>query len=257
MKINRILSGLMAVMLLLCAYLPAATAQDVSAQLTKGPWEMTMPGYGAAAYMSFFEDCTGSWYIGDWMEVDFLWSVYDCVYKDGTVETYMAISFIDEEGVYLWGYMNMPYQDNSYLLTASRTGLSLQDVNHSGYDLAGHSAQKSINLERVAEIPFEVHGWFNASSDQTGIICRDRIYPRPGPDDGKNEHSYEAPGQEIIIHSRALSMKGTERWWLCISGTIKAWGDYYELDHVWIREDYIDPFSYDFDLVPLDPQYGF
>lgn len=177
MKINRIASGLMAVLLLLCACLPAATAQDVSAQLTEGPWEMTMPGYGASAYMTFLEDGTGTWYIGDWMYISFLWSVYDCVYQDGTVDTRIAISFIDEEGVYQWGYMNMPYQDNSYLITNSRTGLSLQDINHSGYDLAGHSAQKSINLVRVSEIPYELYGWFNASSDQTGIICRDRIYP--------------------------------------------------------------------------------
>lgn len=94
-----------------------------------------------------------------------------------------------------------------------------------------------------------------SSTDMTAVIGADLIYPRPGPNSGKNEYNYAAKGQTVYVHSRALSQKGDGKWWVCISGDIRCWGNTYTLDHVWIGNDYLDPNSYELFDLPIDPNY--
>ena len=291
MKINRIVSCLMAVLMLLCL-LPAANAENAYDKLTAGQWEVRMPGFDDVTYMEFFPDGFGKWYLGDLWDIDFDWMLYERVADGYTVDEYLQINFRDDEGIYRWGYMNMPWQHNDYRLVWLDMHLFLTDPNHSGYDEAGYSAVKGMNLAQVEDIPFQIDGrddcddddwyddwyeddwyddsyeddwyddgwdddWDEEDTDQIGVICKDNIFPRPRPGDGRNDYNYEAYGQEVTIHTRAMSLKGDEHWWLCISATIRAWGNTYELDHEWIREDYVDPLSYEFDRVPLDPEYGY
>ena len=96
-----------------------------------------------------------------------------------------------------------------------------------------------------------------SSTDQQATVAYERIYPRPRPGDGKNEYNYLAQGQTVTVHSKAISLKKNDNnWWVCISGKIKCWGQTFTIDHEWIRADYLNSKSYDFDRVPLDPQYG-
>lgn len=274
----------------------AMAYQPTSDTLTEGPWEVRMSGFEGVTYMVFFPDGFGQWYVGDYMDIDFDWMLLERCTNGYTIDEYIEINFHDDEGQYYWGYMNMPWQVNDYRLTWIDMHLFLTDTHHSGFDDAGYSAAKSLTLAQTEDIPFLIdgldnfwddpwdspwddsvwddlfddpwddddwdddwydNGWYEEDTDQIGIICKDNIFPRPRPGDGKNEYNYEALGQEVTIHTRAMSLKGDEHWWLCISATIRAWGNTYELDHEWIREDYVDPFSYDFDLVPLDPEYGY
>ena len=92
--------------------------------------------------------------------------------------------------------------------------------------------------------------------DPKAVICKQPIFPRPGPNLGKNEYNYdEVIGQEVTVHTRAMSQSGTNRWWVCFSGDLCTEGRVFHLDHMWISESYLDPNSYDLYSVPIDPQY--
>lgn len=92
-------------------------------------------------------------------------------------------------------------------------------------------------------------------TDQKAIIGAQKIFPRPYPGKGKNEFNYESPGTEITVHSKALSLQNDGNWWVCISGTVRDGGKLYDLDHVWIRVDYLNQKSFDINKVPVDPDY--
>ena len=94
-----------------------------------------------------------------------------------------------------------------------------------------------------------------SDTDQEAIIGSDKIYPRPGPNKGKNEYWYAAQGQTITVHTKALSQKGDGTWWVCFSGELRCWGNTYEFDHMWIACTYLNPQSYDLDALPIDPEY--
>ena len=94
-----------------------------------------------------------------------------------------------------------------------------------------------------------------SDTDQEAIIGSDKIYPRPGPNKGKNEYWYSAQGQTITVHTKALSQKGDDTWWVCFSGELRCWGNTYEIDHMWIACTYLNPQSYDLDALPIDPEY--
>ena len=94
-----------------------------------------------------------------------------------------------------------------------------------------------------------------AATNQTAIIGAQKIFPRPQPGKGKNTFNYEAAGQKVTVHSKALSLQNDGTWWICFSGSLKCWGKTYEIDHMWIRVDYFNQKSFDLDLLPVDPQY--
>ena len=97
-----------------------------------------------------------------------------------------------------------------------------------------------------------------SDTDQEAVIALEKIFPRPRPGDGKNEFNYPAQGQKVTVHTKAISLKQyDDNWWVCISAELKCWGQKFTLDHEWIRWDYLDSRSYDFDKVPLDPEYGY
>lgn len=94
-----------------------------------------------------------------------------------------------------------------------------------------------------------------AATNQTAIIGAQKIFPRPQPGKGKNTFNYEAAGQKVTVHSKAKSLQNDGTWWICFSGTLKCWGETYEIDHMWIRVDYFNQKSFDLDRLPVDPQY--
>ena len=94
-----------------------------------------------------------------------------------------------------------------------------------------------------------------AATNQTAIIGAQKIFPRPQPGKGKNTFNYEAAGQKVTVHSKAKSLQNDDTWWICFSGTLKCWGETYEIDHMWIRVDYFNQKSFDLDRLPIDPQY--
>lgn len=94
-----------------------------------------------------------------------------------------------------------------------------------------------------------------AATNQTAIIGAQKIFPRPQPGKGKNTFNYEAAGQKVTVHSKAKSLQNDNTWWICFSGTLKCWGQTYEIDHMWIRVDYFNQNSFDLERLPVDPQY--
>ena len=94
-----------------------------------------------------------------------------------------------------------------------------------------------------------------AATNQTAIIGAQKIFPRPPPGKGKNTFNYEAAGQKVTVHSKAKSLQNDNTWWICFSGTLKCWGQTYEIDHMWIRVDYFNQNSFDLERLPVDPQY--
>ena len=94
-----------------------------------------------------------------------------------------------------------------------------------------------------------------AATNQTAIIGAQKIFPRPQPGKGKNTYNYEAAGQKVTVHSKAKSLQNDNTWWICFSGTLKCWGQTYEIDHMWIRVDYFNQNSFDLERLPVDPQY--
>lgn len=83
--------------------------------------------------------------------------------------------------------------------------------------------------------------------DQTAVICKSPIYPRPGPGTGKNTYNYEVLGQTVTVHSRARS---GDKWWICFSGDLRCEGKVFNLDHMWISETYLDENSYNLYALP-------
>ena len=91
--------------------------------------------------------------------------------------------------------------------------------------------------------------------DQTAVICKSPIFPRPGPNTGKNEYNYEVLGQTVTVHSKAKGQNGSSKWWICFSGELRCEGRVFSIDHQWISESYLDENSYDLYSLPLDPNY--
>lgn len=94
-----------------------------------------------------------------------------------------------------------------------------------------------------------------AATNQTAIIGAQKIFPRPMPGKGKNTFNYEAAGQAVTVHSKAKSLQNDNTWWVCFSATLKCGGEVYEIDHEWIRVDYLNKNSFNLDAVPVNPQY--
>ena len=107
----------------------------------------------------------------------------------------------------------------------------------------------------ITPSPSPVPQYDESLTDQEAIIGASKIYPRPKPGKGKNTFNYEAVGQKVTVHSKALSLTNDGSWWVCISGSLKCWGTTYVIDHEWIKTTYLNPRSYDLDAVPLDPNY--
>ena len=107
----------------------------------------------------------------------------------------------------------------------------------------------------VTPTPLPVPPHDESLTDQEAIIGADKIYPRPQPGKGKNSFNYEAIGQKVTVHSKALSLANDGSWWVCISGNLRCWGTTYVIDHEWIKTTYLNPRSYDLNAVPLDPMY--
>ena len=84
--------------------------------------------------------------------------------------------------------------------------------------------------------------------DQTAVISKSPIFPRPGPNIGKNEYNYEVLGQTVTVHGRAPS---GSKWWVCFSGDLRCEGKVFHLDHMWISESYLDAASYDLYALPV------
>lgn len=100
----------------------------------------------------------------------------------------------------------------------------------------------------------EPAGGGSSSLEQKAIICRQPIFPRPGPNLGKNEYNYDnVIGQEVTVHTRALSQSGTNKWWVCFSGDLHTEGKVFHLDHMWVNESYLE--GYDLFALPIDPKY--
>lgn|GEM_PF-2962233 len=96
----------------------------------------------------------------------------------------------------------------------------------------------------------------SAATDQTAVISAKKIYPRPGPNVGKNEYNYEVQGQTVTVHCKAKDQKGGKDWWVCFSGALRCEGKVYNLDHMWISEQFFDSRSYNLNILPIDPQYN-
>ncbi|MBO4837301.1 MAG: hypothetical protein J5564_06355 [Clostridia bacterium] len=96
----------------------------------------------------------------------------------------------------------------------------------------------------------------SAATDQKATISAKKIYPRPGPNVGKNEYNYEVQGQTVTVHSKAKDQKGGNDWWICFSGALRCEGKVYNLDHMWISEQFFDSRSYNINALPIDPQYN-
>ena len=107
----------------------------------------------------------------------------------------------------------------------------------------------------ITPSPAPVPQYDESLTDQEAVIGAAKIYPRPQPGKGKNTFNYEAAGQKVTVHSKALSLQNDGSWWVCISGNLKCWGTTYVIDHEWIKTTYLNPRSYDLDAVPLDPAY--
>lgn len=107
----------------------------------------------------------------------------------------------------------------------------------------------------IADTPSPTPAFNEAATNQEARIGAEKIYPRPQPGKGKNTFNYEAVGQKVTVHSKARSLQNDGSWWVCISANLRCWGQNYVIDHEWIKTTYLNPNSYDFDAVPLDPQY--
>ncbi len=113
-----------------------------------------------------------------------------------------------------------------------------------------------FNQQAVATATPSPYAQLNeAATNQTAIIGAQKIFPRPQPGKGKNTFNYEAAGQKVTVHSKAKSLQNDNTWWICFSGTLKCWGETYEIDHMWIRVDYFNQNSFDLERLPVDPRY--
>ena len=107
----------------------------------------------------------------------------------------------------------------------------------------------------VTPSPTPIPALNEALTDQQAVIGAEKIFPRPKPGKGKNTFNYEAIGQKVTVHSKALSLTNDGSWWVCISANLNCWGEGYVIDHEWIKSNYLSPTSFDLDAVPLDPEY--
>ncbi len=116
-------------------------------------------------------------------------------------------------------------------------------------------APQSTPVPTIAPVPTLIPIDNEALTDQLATIGTDKIYPRPEPGRGKNTFNYEAIGQIVTVHSKALSLQNDGSWWVCISANLRCWGQDYVIDHQWIKVTYLNQRSFDLDAVPLNPNY--
>ena len=163
------------------------------------------------------------------------------------------IDYVCEDGTRLTG-TEQTFNPGTYIIIPDFTKTT---INGAEYNLVGNRQYTLIvgsdGTPNVTEIVFIYHKTVSGSSlDQTAVICKSPIYPRPGPGIGKNEYNYEVLGQTVTVHSRATS---GSKWWICFSGDLRCEGKVFSIDHMWISESYLDENSYDLFSLPIDPQY--
>lgn len=162
------------------------------------------------------------------------------------------------------------YLDDNYMYSSEQwygPGRSSIISNFSsGYDLVKTSPSyiyidnnNSANTDAVA-LYYKTHATTpprtaTPSRTQTAVISKEKIFPRPGPNVGKNEYNYEVQGQTVTVHSRAKDQQGGSKWWVCFSGALYCEGRVFNLDHMWISESYLEPTSYDLYALPIDSAY--
>ena len=139
-------------------------------------------------------------------------------------------------------YVFSKFQNINYTLTGS----SYYTVTVYGTDSASVTSVTFYYEPRTDEL---------APTDQYALIGADQIFPRPGPNEGDNEKWYAAKGQTVVVHSKAKSQKGDDKWWVCFSGELECWGETFVLDHMWIRYDYFNLESFDLEILPEDPEW--